>query len=206
VSIFWRLAPKQIVRTFRNLMFDLRYGGFSGGYKSNPSPGAHGTGATDYSLMPQLFDGKVLPSDVLVDVGCGTGRVLNYWLSQGFRNPIIGLEMLEEVASVTRSRLKAYKNVTVVTGDAIDHLPPEGTLYFLFNPFDESVISKFQERLLKVAEQPVRIIYFAPVHLNVFLDNPLWTVEQHSIKLPSAGFFEDRHKTYAVISSVAVQI
>jgi hypothetical protein len=201
VSILRRLSPGELVRSVRNAIFDLRYGGLSGGYRPNPSPGAHGTGATDYSLMPQLFAGKVLPSDVLVDVGCGTGRVLNYWLSQGFRNPIIGLEMLEEVARATRSRLKSYDNVTIVTGDAIDNLPPEGTLYFLFNPFEESILLKFQERLLEVATQPVRIIYFAPVYLNVFRDNQRWTVEEHPVKLPSVGFFEERHKTYAVISS-----
>lgn len=142
-----------------------------------------------------------MPSDVLVDVGCGTGRVLNYWLSQKYRNRIFGLEMLEKVADATRSRLKAYDNVTIVTGNAIDHLPPEGTLYFLFNPFDEDILSSFQEQLLKIATQPVRIIYYAPVHLNIFVDNPRWTVEQHSIDLPSAGFFEERHRTYAVISS-----
>jgi Methyltransferase domain len=201
VSIFWRLAPRQIIRTFRNAIFDLKYGGFSGGYRPNHSPGAHGTGATDYSLMPQFFTGRVSSSDVLVDVGCGTGRVINYWLSQGIHNPIIGLEMLEEVANVTRSRLKGYANVSIVTGDAIDHLPAEGTLYFLFNPFDETVLSRFQERLLKVASQPVRIIYFAPTHLNVFLENPLWKVEQYPVQLPKAGFFEERHKTYAVITS-----
>ena len=52
VRFLHKLSPRELKRTCRNAAIDLQYGGFSGGYIRNPAPGAHGTGATDYDIMP----------------------------------------------------------------------------------------------------------------------------------------------------------
>jgi hypothetical protein len=180
---------------------DLRFGGFSGGYLRNPAAGAHGTGATDYEIMPQLFQGRIRPDDVLVDVGCGKGRVINWWLSQGLANRIYGLELLTGVAESTRRRLRGYANVTIVTGDAVENLPPDGTLFFLFNPFDDNIMARFVQRLWTLAERKdITVIYFAPVHLEAFRADARWSVEERSIRLPKAGHFEQRHTRFALIT------
>ena len=196
-----RLSPRALSRTCRNAWLDLRFGGFSGGYLRNPAPGANGTGATDYEIMPQLFRGRIGPQDVLVDVGCGKGRVINWWLSQGFANRIYGLEMLTDVAESTRRRLRGHANVTIVTGDAVENLPQDGTLFFLFNPFDDSIMARFVPRLWTLAKHnDITVIYFAPVHLDAFRRDDRWSVEELEIRLPKAGHFEQRHTRFAVIT------
>jgi len=198
-----KLWPAEILRSCKNALTDFRYGGFSGGYIRNPAPGAHGTGATDYAIMSQLFDGRIHPDDVLVDVGCGRGRVINWWLSQGLANRIYGLEQLRDVGEATRRRLRPYKNVTIIIGDAIDHLPDDGTLFYLFNPFDERIVRRFADRLWRLAEgKRVTVIYFAPVHLDVFKVALCWRIKELEVRVPSAGQFEERHKRFAVITPV----
>ena len=71
-----------------------------------------------YYALSLIFKGETIaPDDVLVDVGCGKGRVLNWWLSKRLPNRIVGLELDPEVAAHTRHRLRKYRNVTIITGD-----------------------------------------------------------------------------------------
>jgi hypothetical protein len=194
---------RDLRRTARNAAIDLRFGGFAGGYRPNPVPGATGTGATDYAIMPQLFDGRIGPDDVLVDVGCGYGRVINWWLYRGFRNRIVGLEMMTEVAEHTRRRLRRHDNVTIVTGDAIANLPADGTLFYLFNPFDaEDVFQRFLDGVYERtgANPRLKIVYFAPVLVEAAQADPRWVIEMLPVALPRAGRFEERHRHVAVLT------
>ena len=194
-----KLRPRELIRTASNALTDFRFGGFCGGCERNPEPGAHATGPTDYRLMPQFFDGRIGADDVLVDVGCGTGRVLNWWLGQGYRNRIYGIEMMEHVALRTAERLAGYSTVKIVCGDAVTHLPEDGTLFFLANPFDDRFMRPLADRLLDIGvHHPLKIIYFAPTFLDVFAADQ-WVIDMHPIDLPSTGYFEERHRRFAVI-------
>lgn len=201
IGILRRLAPQEILRTYKNARMDLRYGGFLGGWSHNPTPGANDNVATDYAIMPQLFQGRINPEDVLVDVGCGRGRVINWWLSQGITNRIYGLEQLPGVGQSTRRRLRRFENVVIIVGDAIENLPNDGTLFFLFNPFDEGITRKFADQVRCLAERKcITIIYYAPVHINIFQADPFWRVEEFGVRLPTVGRFKDRHKYCAAIT------
>jgi hypothetical protein len=191
-----------VVRLARNVLFDLKYGGFAGGTVEARHKGARATGNTPYELMPHLFKGRIRPDDVLVDVGCGKGRVINWWLENDRSQRIVGLELLEEVAAATKTRLRRYANVTIVPGDAIKNLPEDGTLFFLFNPFDADTLMRFKERLRELCQSNPkrRLLYFAPVHLEVFSEDPDWDVAIHPVEAPPAGKFEERHKRLAEIT------
>src|SRR5256885_3685560 len=97
----------------RSAALDVRYRGLLNG--SIPTRYAHlgamEVASTDYDAMGAIFAGVIRASDVLVDVGCGKGRVLNWWLSRGYTNEIVGLELDEEVAEHTRRRLRRYRQV-----------------------------------------------------------------------------------------------
>jgi hypothetical protein len=50
--------------------------------------GRHTMVHTDYHVLRDIFARvPVTPDDVLVDVGCGEGRVINFWLSRRLTNP-----------------------------------------------------------------------------------------------------------------------
>jgi SAM-dependent methyltransferase len=151
---------------------DLRYGAFIGGVRKTRLAefGAHDTANSDYDVLPHIFRDRVRASDMLVDVGCGKGRVLNWWLDEYPTNRIVGIELDSQIAASTRQRLRRFENVAVITGDALDILPPKGTIFYLFNPFDEDVMRKFSRRLLDgaVERRDYVVLYYNPVHVDAF--------------------------------------
>lgn len=163
-------------RVARNAMIDVRFGApLAAVYLRDRSQSN-----SDYRELELLFDGRIGERDVVVDVGCGAGRVINQWLRMGVDNQIYGLEIDARLAAITRRRLRRRHNVAIVTGDAVANLPPDGTLFFLFNPFDESTTSRFAASIVEIArhsDQRVRIAYLNCKHVRVFQDRPEFTVE-----------------------------
>src|SRR5690606_1311287 len=102
-----RAAPRWIrraPRTARNALLDLRYGGFLGGtIKSRYEHlGAHDVGNVDYDVLATLFRAvDVHPDDVIVDVGAGKGRALNWFLSRYPGTRLYGIELDPEVCART---------------------------------------------------------------------------------------------------------
>jgi SAM-dependent methyltransferase len=162
------------------LFIDLRYSGkiLRGNHKTAYAKwGAHDVYHTDYTAMSLIFkDVRITSHDVLVDVGCGKGRVINYWLSSGYRNKMVGLELDPDVAVQTAAQFKKWPNVKIMAGDAIHNLPPEGTIFYFYNPFSKSKVFQFQERMLELfPNKKVTIIYYRPQSLDVFR-NDHWNV------------------------------
>ncbi|MBW3623770.1 MAG: class I SAM-dependent methyltransferase [Armatimonadetes bacterium] len=183
---------------------DLRYGGFLGGSKKTDHYhlGAANTVNTDYGMMPQIFNGRIAESDVLVDVGCGKGRVINWWLSRGLKNKIVGIDLDEEIAAKTRQRLRRHPNVTILSGDALELLPEDGTLFYLYSPFSDAVTRQFKERLWERFQHRgnVTVLYYAPYHLAGFTEDPRWEVEEFRLDMTGmAGNHTEQDGRLAVI-------
>jgi SAM-dependent methyltransferase len=183
-----RLVFRQAVKNrwgteiIRNWYGDLKFGSWCGRIK--PSQYAHlGASAVQssyYSQIAELFGQiTITETDVLVDVGCGRGRVLNYWLSRGYRNQMIGIELDEEVADATRKRLEHFPNVTILTGSVLDHIPPRGTVFYLYHPFDARVCEQFKTRLAATfaGSGNIVLLYNNCVHVDVFRNDPHWIVK-----------------------------
>jgi hypothetical protein len=170
---------------WRNWRIDRKYGGWCGGsYETRfEDTGAHGTSSIDYWQMPGVFDARnglaIGPDDVLVDVGCGKGRVINWWLEQGLANKIIGIELDERFARPAAQRLRPFPNVTILHGNALDLIPPDGTIFFLFNPFNGTTLRAFLDRLLEVCgnRKNLTVVYYLCVFVNDLEDHPRWLVE-----------------------------
>ncbi|HET8672000.1 MAG TPA: methyltransferase domain-containing protein [Thermoleophilaceae bacterium] len=168
-----------------NWLHDRRYGGFAGGYKGNAQwrDGMLGFSSVDYLQLPKIFNAanglEIRPDDVLVDVGCGKGRVINWWLGLGLGNRIYGLELDTEIAEIARRRLAPWPSVSIVTGDAAEHLPADATVLFMFNPFWGHVMERFKERIIELYGEaaPLRIVYFMPMFEHVFSEDPRFVVE-----------------------------
>ncbi len=162
------------------------FGGDCGGYKRSPykTRGSTDTQSTEYGQLECLFRRvPISPSDVLVDVGCGKGRVLNYWLSLGLTNRLIGIELDQEIAAPTRERLKCYPNVTIFTGDALDLLPAEATVIFLFHPFIPEVVGRLKTVLMqRRAGRDLTIVYYNSVGLDVFRNDPAFDLREMDAK------------------------
>lgn len=173
------------IEPVRNYLEDRKWGGWCGGTfdTSYDGRGVWGTSSADYSMLAKLFheqNGVVITADdVLVDVGCGRGRVINYWLGLRLNNKIYGIELEERWAQEAAERVRRWPNVTIIHGDALEHIPPDGTIFYLFNPFQEPLVRAYRNRLLEVfgPGSEVTIVYHFALHSNVFAEDPRWVVE-----------------------------
>ena len=194
-------------RLARNIYMDLRFGGrFLGGEIKTPyvSLGAKDTASAHYSALDVIFKDRIGPTDVLVDVGCGKGRVINWWLHQGLKNRIYGLELDPPVARATSQRLRRYPNVTIVSGGAVENFPPDASLAYAFNPFMEEVMRKFKDKLAAMRtapRQPLTLLYYNPSHLNVFEGDHRWRLEENFVVVPALAVdrLVQRHFRLAVL-------
>jgi SAM-dependent methyltransferase len=172
----------------RNAMLDLRYGKFLGGTIRSRYEhlGAFHVANTPYDDLPFLFAAAgVADDDVFVDVGCGKGRVINWLLSHHAVNRIVGIELDPDVCRATAKRLRRFANVEIRCGDATTMLPDSGTVFYLFNPFDEHVLRRFADAFLAAGGggKRRRIVYYNCKYLEVFESDPRFLVDE--IELPS---------------------
>jgi hypothetical protein len=175
------LAPGRIVEkarglrwAARNLATDLRFGGSLAGTEPPASPGTAPVTNSQYSVLPHIFAGQIRSSDVLVDVGCGKGRVINWWLSRGLRNPIFGIEHHREVAGATAARLRRHRNVTVVNEDAT-----------------------------RYAGRGFRLLYWNPQFVEVFVGDPRFATEVLELPAETDARLQGTHRRYATIALLA---
>lgn len=166
----------QVARALRNVATDLRHGEWLG---RPPVVGA-GTTNSDHRVLAQVFDGRVRDRDVLVDLGCGRGRVLSTWLRAFPGRRAIGVEIDPKLAARTGRRFADSADCLVVQGDAVTALPPEGTLLYMFNPFDRPTVERLRDALEARAPSnpPLRILYSNPRHADLFEGRPGWVVAQ----------------------------
>jgi SAM-dependent methyltransferase len=167
----------RLMRLARNIAFDLRYGAFLGGVIATryENAGAVNVANSDYAVLPYLFNRLIEEDDVLVDVGCGKGRVLNWWLRFYQRNRIVGIELDSDVAENTRRRLRGHPQVTVYSGNVLEIFPEDGTFFYLFNPFDRVVMRQFLDMFFACRPQRQRksrkILYYNCVYKDLFVDD-----------------------------------
>jgi SAM-dependent methyltransferase len=174
----------------RNAARDLRFGAPLGGTVKTRYGhlGAFDTANSDYDDLAPLFAAaNVRATDVIVDIGCGKGRVLNWLLQHCPENRVYGIELDPDVAARTARRLRRYPQAYVLTGDAALLAPDDATIFFLFNPFDETVLRRFVARVLEHDARrdgrDRRIIYCRCKFLRPFEEVDRFVIEP--IQLPS---------------------
>ena len=177
------VKPRYGIETLRDAVLDRRYGGSCGGtYKGRWGDlGYRGTSSAHYGYLAKLFSDKyvtIRPDDVLVDIGSGKGRVLNFWLHKGLRNRLIGIEIDDRWATFAADRLQSYPNVEVICGDVFEVIPKDGTIFFLFNPFSPEVCERFKDLLrdLRGPGADITLVYYMSQYGHFFEDDPAWDV------------------------------
>lgn len=165
---------------YYNTFLDIWYSGRSlkGNQRSSYKHlGANDTYHTSYSAMPLIFkQAAISKNDVLVDVGCGKGRVINFWLSRRLKNKIIGLELDPIIAEKAANQFSRWKNVTIIPGDAISNIPRDATIFYFYNPFCEEKVVQFEKKLSQLfVDRPIKIIYYNPKSIHAF-QNENWDI------------------------------
>ncbi len=147
------------------------------------------TASTNYEELEVIFFEYNLPkeNDVIIDVGCGKGRVFNYLLYRGLKNKMIGYEINKAVADKTKKRLARFKNVEIRHENIFDDFPEVGNIFYLYNPFKEEMITAFRDQILKIAGRNPVILYNNPVYLE-FFNNESFSVKLFEIPVTKYAY------------------
>lgn len=138
--------------------------------------------AASFYMIEQLFAAfrKISDQTSIVDIGCGKGRMMMVAPHFGFTN-IIGVDFAKEICeqaiiNMTKKE-KQFPGIKwkVVNKDVEDYdINPSDCVFFLFNPFTQTVLKSFLKKLDLSCNQFPRttwFIYASPLQQQVLLDN-----------------------------------
>jgi signal peptidase I len=149
-----RTTRHDVTTRIRETWLDMRHGiatrGFVRADSSGFSPAAvHPYVATPWDVVRQALDQLPLtPEDVLLDYGCGRGRVLALALERGIQRAI-GIEIVPVLAGDARRNLAKFGNrCEIIEGDAAAlTTPDDASVIYVFNSFPASVLAQVVARI-----------------------------------------------------------
>ena len=141
-----------------------------------------------YGLLEEVFEFLLGPASIpniqhstfthFLDFGCGKGRALCMAAHYGCRK-VTGIDLSKELCENAKQNLeltkKKYQELeySVINNDAFYFEIPTGVDgIFLFNPFDELIMSAVVNNILKYAGRnkgKITVIYVNPLHKELFI-------------------------------------
>jgi precorrin-6B methylase 2 len=83
---------------------------------------------------------RIADHDVVMDIGCGMGRVLCVFARRRLKK-CIGIEFSGELAGIAERNARALRGrrapIEIRIGDAAEADYTEGTIFWIYNPFGE---------------------------------------------------------------------
>lgn len=123
--------------------------------------------------------------DTFVDLGSGKGRTL--LIASKYFKEVKGIEFSEELCEIAKRNIMIYSEktgktlydrISVVNADVADYkINAEENIFFMYNPFDETVLGKFLKNLefsINKTPRTVWIIYYYPAHGDVIDQMPVF--------------------------------
>lgn len=167
-------ATNPLLSRLHNLYWELRLGISTHGIVDTAIPDASHYATMRYaSIIPILEHLSLQPSDVVVDVGSGKGRVLCV-AARYVVQEVIGIEAVPELcqAAEKNSRhLRGRKSPIVIYNALAQEFDySKGTVFTFFNPFGAATLSTVVERIhagLQHRPRPIRIAYANPEHDHI---------------------------------------
>lgn len=144
--------------------------------------------STPYELLDRLAEAlRPGPDDVLLDLGCGVGRVICLMAHRG-AGRCVGIEAAADLLPLARRNAASAARLTgrrveVHDGDAAalpEDLLDAATIVVLTNPFGLRTLRDMADALgasLRRRPRRLTIAYFAPIH-RWYLDDLPWLLER----------------------------
>lgn len=207
--------------------FESRFGVDTGGFvlktdltihSANKTFGGHHA-PTPVRVFNRMM--MVLPKDLrdftFIDFGSGKGRVLLLASNYNFQN-IIGVEYAEELHAIAQKNIAIYKNkkqkclrVASMLADATTFpIPPGKCVFFFYNPFKESVMSRVLTNIqdsYMANPRKMYFMYYNPVLSTLFDSLPFIRRTEHksfSLQLlspdPKLNFMVYETSSYAELT------
>lgn len=154
-----------------------------------------------YDVLDLVFQQlKPLSNSHFIDIGCGKGRALCVAAHNGFRK-LTGIDFYPALCRQAEANLEITKpqvsklEYKVICNDAFFYeIPTDADHIFMFNPFNEIIMSGVVENILKSQKKKPRkitLIYLNTTHKNLFTNagfKETWRFQK--MKYLEAGIFE----------------
>lgn len=149
-----RLDEKQDVAITGFVLAEYRQSSYA-------ADGAHDPTATPYFILDELFGLMDFDeSSHLLDVGCGSGRVLAFFVDRNIPGAVTGVELDTGLASKA-SRWASRDNINVINASVLDIDLSDYSHIYLFNPFDSPILVKFIEKVEREATRPITVCHMS---------------------------------------------
>lgn len=133
-----------------------------------------------YDVLETVLTQVPLPQcKHFIDIGCGMGRALCVAATMGARK-LSGIDFSKEFCEAARKNLQSISRQTkgfeyhIFHNDAFYfEIPHDADILFLFNPFDEVIMSGVIENIetsLALHPRKLNIIYVNPLEKHLFLE------------------------------------
>ncbi|HYM92788.1 MAG TPA: class I SAM-dependent methyltransferase [Chitinophagaceae bacterium] len=131
---------------------------------------------------------KLSSSEKILDLGCGKGRVMVVAAHFGFKK-INGIDFSEKLCKEAIKNTAKVQSLFPETSFKIElqdafyyKIPDDISVIFLFNPFDEVIVSGVLKNInesLQKKPRTLRILYANPVHKKMFTDDGFIEIFHH---------------------------
>ncbi len=166
------------VCTDEKYLFENKFGLYKDGIHYEP---------TTYYLLEKVIKYlKLKPEDMLVDFGCGKGRVVFFCGLEKLKK-VIGIEVNKELIDIANKNLATFRAdktvIQFINEDAAKFNIKDENIFFMFNPFGcktvQAVVDNIKNSLI---DNPrlIRILYNNPVCKSL-LDSQDWLVLEKKI-------------------------
>ena len=137
---------------------------------------------TPYGVLVRLANsGFIVKKDVVLDYGCGKGRV-DFFLSYQTKAKTIGIEYDERIYERAIENKKTFvsrANVEfVLTSAEVYKVPTEVNRCYFFNPFSVEILRKVMTRIIESYYEKTREIYLFFYYPSEEYISYLMTVEE----------------------------
>ena len=129
---------------------------------------------TPYSVLERLAEsGYIKKENILIDYGCGKGRLL-FYINHFFNSKVTGIEMNKNFYNDCLINKKSYltkhrnisHNIEFINDFAENYIVDENdNKFYFFNPFSVQIFMKIIDNILESLEKntrPVEIILYYP--------------------------------------------
>ena len=127
---------------------------------------------TDYAVLERLAEsGHVSKDDILIDYGCGKGRV-SFCMHYLTGCSTIGIEYNEELCTAAEANLKTYSGrrdgnkISFVCESAENHIVESANCFYFFNPFSEKILRSVLGRIYEswyARPRPMKLFFYFPL-------------------------------------------
>lgn len=167
------IKPHSFSTRLNNLFWETALGISTRGIVDVHHPDSYHYASMSYSTIRNVLNFLLLQKeDVMVDIGCGKGRVLCLAARHQLRK-VIGVDLSKEFCEIARANAERMRGrqspIEIHNSNAEQFDYSEGTAFILFNPFGPSTLNAVLSKIHHDANShPVRIAYANPAHDDVF--------------------------------------